>query len=134
MAQLIEKCIALVNKRIFLLFFLENMTNGTAESPASPNPGAEEPSIYYDTTDRTSNFDNSPYAVEHCNSHKLCDARAVNAVARNIGRNLMRNVANKPINKVATHPFVCPHNETAGSNSSTDDYLTSGELVHSQKT
>lgn len=104
------------------------MTNGTAESPASPNPGAEEPSIYYDTTDRTSNFDNSPYAAEHCNSYKLGDVRAVNVV-RNVGRNMMRNVANKPINKVG-HPLVCSHGETAGpkcEKCSTDDYLTSGE-------
>lgn len=111
------------------------MTNGTAESPASPNPGAEEPSIYYDTTDRTSNFDNSPYAAEqqHCNSYKLGDVRGVNVVGRSIGRNLMRNVANKPINKVGQqqqHPLACPHNETAASKCdkcSTDDYLTSGQ-------
>lgn len=32
-------------------FFSEKLTNGTAGSPASPNPGPEEPSIYYDATE-----------------------------------------------------------------------------------
>lgn len=31
--------------------FVEKLTNGTAGSPASPNPGPEEPSIYYDATE-----------------------------------------------------------------------------------
>lgn len=31
--------------------FVEKLANGTAGSPASPNPGPEEPSIYYDATE-----------------------------------------------------------------------------------
>lgn len=34
-----------------LLKFVEKLANGTAGSPASPNPGPEEPSIYYDATE-----------------------------------------------------------------------------------
>lgn len=36
----------------FTLFeFVEKLANGMAGSPASPNPGPEEPSIYYDATE-----------------------------------------------------------------------------------
>lgn len=31
--------------------FSEKLANGTVGSPASPNPGPEEPSIYYDATE-----------------------------------------------------------------------------------
>ena len=40
-----KKCMKIVG------LVLEKLTNGTAVSPASPNPGPEEPSIYYDATE-----------------------------------------------------------------------------------
>lgn len=37
--------------KLKLFEFVEKLANGTAGSPASPNPGPEEPSIYYDATE-----------------------------------------------------------------------------------
>lgn len=35
------------------------LTNGTTNSPASPNPGPDEPSIYYDATESRANTNNT---------------------------------------------------------------------------
>lgn len=38
---------------------VEKLTNGTAGSPNSPNPGPDEPSIYYDATESRMNTNNT---------------------------------------------------------------------------
>lgn len=42
---------SLCTYRYALPEFVEKLANGMAGSPASPNPGPEEPSIYYDATE-----------------------------------------------------------------------------------
>lgn len=49
-SYLMKQCVTCGN-----LNFSEKLTNGTAGSPASPNPGPEEPSIYYDATENRPN-------------------------------------------------------------------------------